>query len=286
MKNLFTVILVIIAVTTFAQKGIKLQVAYQPDHNYSLENKNIMTMLMDAQVDSATKENLKSQGMVFPIKMDMNQDIIISIKTGQFNDKKEIPVKVEYTKYEMKQKMGEKELPSEPNILTGMKISGWADSKGKLRFEDVQGEGVTPEVKKLMISAVDQMGAQIAFPEKPLKVGDEFTHEIPFDMPVQGGVALKMIIKTVYKLTSFTTDNAFFDTVITMIMDLSVEKGSMTAEGSGKGKMVFDIKQSFMSTYDYNMDMLMKMNMGPMTMDIKATTQSKMGATIQKDLSK
>jgi len=276
MRNLITVAFVLIAATTFAQKKIKLQVAYQPDHSYSLENKNIMTMLMDAQVDDATKEQLKSQGMVFPIKMDMDQDIVVSVKTGQFNDKKEVPIVLEYSKYETKQKMGEKELPSESNTLTGMKISGWADSKGKFRFEDVQGEGVTPEVKKLMITMVDQMGAQIAFPDKPLKVGDEFTQEIPFDMPVQGGVALKMIIKTVYKLTSFDADNAFFDTVITMTMDLSVEKGSMTAEGSGKGKMVFDIKKSFMSTNDSTMDMLMKMNMGVMSMDIKATTQSKM----------
>jgi hypothetical protein len=274
MKNIITVILVVIAATAFAQKTIKLKVAYQPDHSYNITTKNIMTMLMDAQVDDATREQLKSQGMVFPMKMDMTQDMESTMRTGQFNDKKEVPVTVEYTKFDSKQKMSGNEMPSPPNVLKGMKASGWADSKGKLRFENIEGDGVTPEVKKLMTSMVDQMGTQILFPEKPLKVGDEFTQEIPFNMPVQGGVELKMIIKTIYKLTSFTAENAFFDTDILMTMDLSGEKASMSAEGAGKGKMVFDIKKSFMSTYDSNMDMKMKMNMGPMAMDIKATTQS------------
>jgi hypothetical protein len=279
MKNIVIAFLVLVTTSSFAQNSIKLQVAYIPDHQYSLETKSVSAMVMDAQVDEATKEQLKSSGMAFPIKMDMNQDMLVLMKTGQLNDQKEVPITLEYTKYDMKQMMGDKEMPSTGNVLAGMKASGWGDNTGKLRLENVEGAGVTPELKKLMISMTDQMGLQIVFPSKALKVGDEFTQEVPFNMPLQAGAELKMVVKTVYKLHSFTKENAFFDTTVTMTMDMTVEKGSIAAEGSGKGKMIFDIQKNFMSSYNSNLDLTMKMKMGQMDMDIKSTTESEMTVT-------
>ncbi len=279
MKNAMVVFLLLVVTVTFAQKSIKLKVVYTPDHQYNLESKNVSNMIIDTQVDDATKEQLKASGMSFPMKINMDQDMSVLMKTGLINEKKEVPVMIEYTKYDVKQMMGEKEMPSPGNVLKGMKASGWADSNGKLHLESVEGEAVTDEIRKLMMSMVDQLGTQIAFPEKPIKAGDEFTQEVPFAMPIQGGIELKMIIKTVYKLISFNSENALFDTIVTMTMDISMDKGSMTAEGAGKGKMIFDIKKSFMATYDSNIDMTMKMKMGPMDMDIKSTTESTMKVT-------
>ena len=279
MKNIIAVLLVLVVTATFAQKTIKLKVVYVPNHQYNFESKNASAITMDALADDATKEQLKASGMSLPMKMNIDQDILALMKTGQFNEKKEIPILIEYSKYDVKQMMGDKEMPSPGNVLKGMKASGWADSNGKLRIENVEGEAVTDEIKKMMIGMMDQMGTQIAFPDKSMKVGDEFTQEVPFSMPIQGGIELKMIVKTVYKLISFNSENALFDTIITMTMDLSMDKGSMTAEGAGKGQMTFDIKKSFISTYDSNVDMIMKMKMGPMDMDIKSKTESTMKVT-------
>ena len=279
MKNIIAVLLVLVVTATFAQKTIKLKVVYVPNHQYNFESKNASAITMDALADDATKEQLKASGMSLPMKMNIDQDILALMKTGQFNEKKEIPILIEYSKYDLKQMMGDKEMPSPGNVLKGMKASGWADSNGKLRIENVEGEAVTDEIKKMMIGMMDQMGTQIAFPDKSMKVGDEFTQEVPFSMPIQGGIELKMIVKTVYKLISFNSENALFDTIITMTMDLSMDKGSMTAEGAGKGQMTFDIKKSFISTYDSNVDMIMKMKMGPMDMDIKSKTESTMKVT-------
>jgi hypothetical protein len=279
MKNLLVVLLLVLTTSTFAQKTIKLKVVYLPNHQYNMETKNISKIVMDAQVDEATKEQLKSSGMTLPLMMDMDQNTLAEMKTGQLNSNKEIPITIEYTRNEVKQMMGEKELPSQGNALKGMKATGFGDSNGKIRIENVEGEGVTDPVKKLMISMSDQMGMQIAFPEKPMKVGDEFTQEVPMNMPIQGGAELKMIVKTIYKLTSFTSENALFDTTMIMTMDISMNEGSMTAEGAGKGKITFDIKKNFMSTYNSNLDMKMKMKMGPMDMDIKSSTQSEVVVT-------
>lgn len=279
MKNIVIAFLVILTTSTFAQNSIKLQIAYIPDHQYNMETKIVSTMVMDAQVDEATKEQLKSSGMAFPLKMDVNQSMQALMKTGPLNDQKEVPITWEYTKFDTKQMMGDKEMPSKGNVLAGMKVTGWGDSNGKLRLENVEGASVTPEIKKTMMSMMDQMGLQIRFPSQAMKPGDEFTQEVPFNMPIQGGTELKMVIKTVYTLRSFTKESAFFDTTTAMTMDISVDKGSITAEGSGKGKMTFDIQKNFMSSYNSNLDMTMKMKMGQMDMDVKSTTETEMTVT-------
>lgn len=276
MKKIFCLLLVMVSSLAIAQKSITLKVAYIPDHQYNMDTKNLIKMVMDVQADDATKEQMKASGMALPMVIDMTQDMAVLMKTGKFNNKKEVPVTIEYTKFEIKQSMAGQEMPAQGNPLNGMKLTGWGESNGKLRLETVEGETVTEEVRKMMISTTDQLGTQVMFPDKPLKVGDEFTQEIPFNMPIQGGTELKMVIKTIYKLTSFDNNNAFFDTDITMTMDMTVEKGTMTAEGKGKGKMTFDIKKSYLSKYDSNIDMDMKMKMGPMDMDIKSSAESKM----------
>lgn len=279
MKNILALLMVMLSFVCLAQQTIKLQIAYLPERQYTLETKNVSKMMMDAQVDDATKEQLKASGMTFPMVMDMNQDMTALVKTGVLNNKKEVPVTMEYTQYNMVQKMGDNEIPSRENPLKGMKATGWGDSKGKLRIETVEGEGVTEETRNVMIKMVDQIGTHIAFPEKPLKSGDEFTHEVPLSIPTQDGTEMKMIVKTVYKLVSFTSDRAFFDTVIVMSLDMSVEKGTMNAEGSGKGTMVFDVKKNFVSSSSTNIDMTMKIKMGTLDMDIKSSTKSDLKVT-------
>lgn len=267
------------SIITFSQKSIKIQVAFIPDHKYNLETKNLTKMIMDAKVDDATREQMKSQGMSFPLAMDVDQNMTLLMSTGKFNEKKEVPIIMEYTNFSVSQKMGEMQLPSQGNPIKGFKATGWGDSKGKFRIDNVEGQGVTEDIKKMMTSLADQSGMYIAFPEKALKVGDEFVHEIPFNMPIQGGSTMKMIIKTVYKLTSFDANHAWFDTVITMTMDVTMEGSEMSAQGSGTGKMAFDLKKNFMSDCTSNIDMTMKMKMGPTDMDIKSSSKAEVKVT-------
>ncbi|MFZ2907331.1 MAG: hypothetical protein WAZ98_14100 [Cyclobacteriaceae bacterium] len=275
MKKVFTLILSIASVVAFAQHAIKLQVRYIPDHSYTIETKTVTNMVMDAQADEATKEQLKASGVTLPMVMDMSQDMTAVMKTGKLNEQKEVPVTLEYTQINSTSKMGDMVLPSQPNPVKGMKGIGRGTEQGNLKIDQVEGEGVNEATKKVISGMADQIGTFIAFPEKPLKVGDEFTHEVPFSMPIQGGSELKMVIKTVYKLKSFDNDFANFDTVISMGVDMSVEKAAtINASGAGTGIMVFDIKKNFLASTTSNIDMTMKMKMGPMDMDIKSSSKT------------
>jgi hypothetical protein len=279
MKKLLALLLVLLSFGSFAQSSIKCQIKYLPDQQYNIETKNITQMVMDVLVDDATKQQLKASGVNFPMTMDMNQDMTALLKTGKLNDKKEVPITMEYTQFKSIQKMGGNELPSQPNPAQGMKIIGWGDSQGKFRVENIEGTGVTEQTRKIIVSMVDQVGTNIAFPQTPLKVGDEFTQEVPLSIPVQGGAEMKMKVITVYKLKSFDSNNAFFDSVITMTLDMTVEKGTMGAEGGGKGTLVYDVKKNFVSGSSTKIDMVMKIKAGAMDMDIKSSTQSDVKVT-------
>jgi hypothetical protein len=272
MKKLPLFVLIFCFNLSFAQEKTKLEMAYLPSHHYNLETKSLTTILMDAQVDEATKKQLASAGMAFPLKMEVVQDMLVAQKTGAINDKKEIPITLEYLKMDSKQTMAGKEMPMGDNPLKGAKITGFVDGANKLRFENYGESQIDEQLKVTITKMLDQMQTNIQFPKDPIKVGDQFEQVVPMEIPVQGAGVLKMNSKTIYKLTSVQGGLANFDLVQTITMDMAMEQGGMSADGSGTGKMAFDVKKKFMSTYNTSIDMEMLIKASGMDMNMKTNT--------------
>jgi hypothetical protein len=272
MKKLLPIALIACFNLSLAQEKVKLEMAYLPNHQYNLETKSLTTILMDAQVDEATKKQLASAGMAFPLKMEMVQEVLVSQKTDAVNDKKEIPITMEYLKMDIKQSMAGKEMPTGDNPLKGAKISGFVGNDNKLRFENYGDGQIDEQMKTTIAKMIDQLQTNIQFPLEPMKIGDQFEQTIPMEMPIQGSGTLKMNSKTIYKLLSVQSGLANFDLVQTITMDMNMEQGGMSADGSGTGKMTFDVKKKFMSTYNSNIDMEMLIKAGGMDMNMKTNT--------------
>jgi hypothetical protein len=272
MKKLLLIALIACFNLSLAQEKVKFEMAYLPNHQYNLETKSLTTILMDAQVDEATKKQLASAGMAFPLKMEVIQDIMVAQKTGAVNDKKEIPLTLEYLKMDSKQTMAGKEMPMGDNPLKGAKITGFVDGSNKMRFESY-GEGqIDEQMKTTITKMIDQLQTNIQFPKDPIKIGDQFEQIIPMEIPVQGSGVLKMNSKTIYKLMSIQGGVANFDLIQTITMDMTMEQGGMSADGAGTGKMTFDVKKKFMSTYNTSIDMEMLIKAGGMDMNMKTNT--------------
>jgi hypothetical protein len=272
MKKLFILfVLLSFSQVSFAQEKVKLEVVYQPNHQYDMGTKSITNMTMDAQLDEATKTQMSAAGMSFPLKMLMTQETVISQKTGAPNAQKEIPVTMEYVKYDTKQTMGGKEMPTAANPLQGVKISGLIGADNKLRLDEMADGQLDENIKQVMLKAMDQLQTSILFPKDPMKIGEQFEQIVPFEMPVQGA-SIKMTTKTLYKLISIKNGMANFDMVQEIKMDMNMDNGGMSADGAGTGKMVFDIKKKFMSTYNSSVDMEMLIKAGTMDMSMKMNT--------------
>ncbi len=269
-------ILMILALTSislggFAQKSVQFQVKFNPDQQYTTNMKINTTSEIDFDGDEAVLNQIKSSGMSLPMMMDMNQKMVAVMKTGKFSKENKIPITVEYTTFETEQTMGGKPMPGGQQ-LSGMKMTGWGDKEGKMHFEDIQSEGMNDETKKMTMDIIEKMQTQVMFPEKPMKIGEEFTQEIPMSIPIPGATPLSLVITTIYKLKSVSGTTALFDTKQSVTLDGKMDQGSAAASGDGTGVMEFDMKQSYVSKFKSIMTMNFEIQSGPMK--IKAKTKA------------
>ena len=92
----------------------------------------------------------------------------------------------------------------------------------------------------------------VKFPDRPLHVGDSFTQDMPLGIPM-GGNNMNMDSKVVYKLVNIADGKAYFDISQSMNMAIPVKGQTINLTGSGVGKMVYDIKNSFPTQFKSNM---------------------------------
>lgn len=128
---------------------------------------------------------------------------------------------------------------------------------------------------------VNKMMDGVKFPDKPMTVGESFTQDMPFPIPMLGADS-KIAIKCIYKLTDVKGNLAYFDVALTFDMNLDKTSAgnnlSLKGTGRGNGKMIYAIDKNFAVGNKSNLDMQMdiqvanKMNMHA---DMKATYDNK-----------
>lgn len=270
-KIILTLALTGILISGFSQKNVTFQIKFKPDYQYSTDMKILTTSEIDFDGDETVLNQIKSSGMTLPMMIDMNQNIVSVMKTGKFNSKGEVPLTLEFSTFEMEQTMNGQAMPGGQQ-LSGMKMTGFGDKKGKMRFEDIQGEGISDDMKKTTMEMMEKMQSQVAFPEKPMKIGDEFTQDIPMSIPIAGASPLNLVITTIYKLKSISNNVATFDTKNKVALDTNLDQGAAVASGDGTGVMEFDMKESYVSRFKSVMQMNFEVQAGPMK--IKAKTKA------------
>lgn len=270
-KIILTLALTGILISGFSQKNVTFQIKFKPDYQYSTDMKILTTSEIDFDGDETVLNQIKSSGMTLPMMIDMNQNIVSVMKTGKFNSKGEVPLTLEFSTFEMEQTMNGQAMPGGQQ-LSGMKMTGFGDKKGKMRFEDIQGEGISDDMKKTTMEMMEKMQSQVAFPEKPMKIGDEFTQDIPMSIPIAGASPLNLVITTIYKLKSISNNMATFDTKNKVALDTNLDQGAAVASGDGTGVMEFDMKESYVSRFKSVMQMNFEVQAGPMK--IKAKTKA------------
>jgi hypothetical protein len=275
-KNFYLLAIGFIIISTqqsIAQKEILFQVKFKPNKTYITDMSNTMQMEMNFDVDSVKKKQMESNGMKFPMRMNMLQEMTLSTKTGAVADKR-IPMTMTYDKVGIKMTMNGNEM-KQPDNLVGMKIKAFVTEEGKVSIDTIEGNSDTA-MKDALRKMVSQIFQSVEFPNKAMKIGDTFKQEVPMDMPVSGQ-NLKMLINVTYTLKEVKGSQAFFDYTQSISMNLKLEKGNTTATGSGNGKMTYDMPANYITdtTGDMIMNMAMQMGEMGMKMDMKMKTSVK-----------
>jgi hypothetical protein len=122
------------------------------------------------------------------------------------------------------------------------------------------------------LSAMRKVINQLILPEKKIQVGESFSREIPLIIPV-GKFIFNFNTKITYTLKKIENKKAYFNIVQNYTMN-SKEKGlNLKADGSGNGKIIYDIDNTFYLLYESNS--IINMKVENKDINFKITSESK-----------
>jgi hypothetical protein len=281
MKKVLTILtFFIICADTFAQQAVVFKMAYLPGLKYT-STVNTNTMLqMDFKGDSAELKKITANGTLFPVILQNKNDINYTVNTGAFNDKKIFPIAIKYQSVVNKEFVNGNELPANPNNIAGQQITGFCNGD-KMQLDTSKERQASDSLKNVVVNSLNNIQAQIYFPDKALKIGDTFAQDIPIALPVNS-TPIQINTHLVYKLIAIQNKTALFDIGQTINYKNHTPQGDTEITGTGDGKLFYDVSNSFLKLYQTNLNLTYSMLMGKLTM----VGTAKMTAKYQTDIVK
>lgn len=249
---IFAIIALFISVYA-AESPQKLDFYYEfrPDATYKMtaEIENEITMeFKGEELDEEALMLQQMQNLKQTMGIDMEQ------KFGEPDKEGHLSFEANIVDYRTKMFSGGMEISMPPetvkmikDMMMQMKWNGKMTRKGKIVDLNVSGIEKIPGFSKEDIKKIYSIYPE--FPEKKLKVGDDFTYSIiePFEFG-QGEQAIKAEIDITYHyhLKEIKEGTAYFDVKTDFQMaGVSGKSESMEIKGSGKGYSVYDIERHF-----------------------------------------
>lgn len=275
MKNLFICIVFCLAFTQLkAQNEVLFKIKYLPGHNY----KGVVSMDIKCNVtlsgDDKVIEGLKKQGIAQPIAFNMGMNMTGDINTGSTAASKIFPLTMNYRIGQLNASINGKDIPMPAKVTsTDVIIYGHVGADGKLKADSLNGGKLKDTSQKKIMQTMNSFQNMIKFPDHALHIGDTFTQDMPLNIPMAGN-DMAANSKAVYKLVKIDDGKAYFDVVQSMNMSLPIKENAINLTGSGTGKLVYDIKNSF--PVDYTTNITLKLDAKINTLIINGTAAMNM----------
>jgi hypothetical protein len=145
--------------------------------------------------------------------------------------------------------------------------------KGSIGFmptlDSIASTELSEDYKTSLLQMLQSTFSQIMFPEKELKIGEEFTQETPLSIPI-AGLNIDMTTTTNYKLVSIKNRVGNFDITQTYSLKTNDTKYPINAFGKGKGGLQYDISYSNYIHYHIDTEIDISMKLERFNLDVKS----------------
>ncbi len=261
-RLLLIAILLTLFQTSFAQSSINFETGFLPESNYRQSTKTINTQVMTYKGSKDVQRVLEAKGIENPTRNISTSDMDVAIQTGKMSGNGKFQMVFEYLRY----LKGDKS-PLPP----GTKLYGTAGLNQVPQVDSVSGD-MSAEFKESLIKGVEAIFENYKMPARQMKVGDSFEQVTPVNMPISG-MNITMEIKTTYKLTKVQDGKALFKIKQTYTFRSDNLKFKLTGGGKGKGTLEYDVEKKFISNYQSQLKMDMKMDIEQITIVLNQVTE-------------
>jgi hypothetical protein len=154
-------------------------------------------------------------------------------------------------------------------IPDGTVIYGKGTVSNMPTLDSIASTELSEEYKMGILQMLQSTFSQISFPERELKIGDEFAEQTPLSIPV-AGMNIEMTIITNYKLVSIKNRVGNFEITQTYTLRINDSKFPISATGKGKGSLQYDIPNSNYSQYQIDTEIDINMKHEQFNLNIKS----------------
>jgi len=275
MKKIVIIPLLLLAAVQLKAQSVIFKPAYLPKTTYTITKDMKMNMDMDMGGLAAATATPAPKNMA----MVMNMNSTAEITTGGADNTHTFPIKISSATNSIKMTMNGQELPANNMQVPTVNMYGKYQTGGKLSLDSIAGLKMNDSVKIAMQKLVENIQNNIKFPDHALKVGDTFTQDAPFALPMMGvGNSSNMTVKMNYTLTSIANNIAVFDFTESINMDLDqaakTQNVKVTMTGLGSGTLNYDVTKQFFAAMTNNLTMDFNINTAGMAMKGKAAVLS------------
>ncbi len=266
MKKIIFLSLLLLAFKAEAQQSITFKMAYGPNHNYVGTVSMDMNCNVNLKGDTQVTNKLKAQGMAQPLVLSMGTKMNGNTKTGSPAADGVFPLVMNYKMGQLSININGKTIPLPTQVNSDINIYGHVGADGKLKSDSVSGNKMKDTAQKKVSQMMNTFQNMVKFPDHPMKIGDTFTQDMPFNLPMSGN-NMAINAKAVYKLVSIADGNAYFDVQQSMDMTVPIKGQSVTLTGTGTGKLIYDLKNSFPTDLKSSINLKFNGQIDPLTID-------------------
>ncbi|MES1214945.1 MAG: DUF6263 family protein [Bacteroidota bacterium] len=230
-----------------SQEQIHFKIGYLPNKIYNITISSSQVSNMRYLGPDSLLADMKAKGDSLTKKTTQQSYYDASMETFEkAKEKQEFGIEMSINK--MKIGLDSNLLPD------GIKFLGKISGNSAPRFDSVVADGFDAATKRQLMQMIQKMLSQVTFPEKDVKKGESFTHELPIQLPVSGKF-IKFKIVTKYTLMNINKGMAIFAVNQTYTMDSPDLNNSFSVTGDGDGELLYDIQNNYYKKYQINLSL-------------------------------
>lgn len=278
MKKVFFLVFIIAfqcSCTTHTKNELTFRIQVKPDTKYNATTVQTTKEKVSFSGSQEILQKLKNRGISNPLIKNIQSKTESVTKTGKLVNGKTFPVTMKFIKSTRND--GNEFIPD------GTVLYGECPVNGMPSFDSIASGGLNENIKHQLIDLVQKTFDQLhSFPEKKLKVGESFSRTIPLIIPVVN-MTIKMEMKSTYKLLSIKDRIGTFGITINYTITTNSTGYTISAKGSGNGKLLYDISENYYRQYQIKSNLEMNMDINNIKINNKITNSLMQTTSISKN---
>jgi hypothetical protein len=257
MKKIIFLLLTFTLCSCQSQQEIEFKVGYLPNYIYTLSQtqttENTVTYLASDEII----ENLKTNGYSNPTITNSTSVLKSKSITGELYEN-QFPLNIEVLE------------SSNKTLNKGMRMHG-NQVNGVTKIDSISNTSMTDDKKKSLLASMESMMNQINYPEKNIKVGENFEQISTMNLPI-ADVTIEIEIKSIYTLEQVENGIGLFDLQQVYSIKSATKDYEMAIDGTGNGQIEYDIKKQFFTKYYSEMEMNVKAELEEIGIEVKTAS--------------